>query len=163
MAAAKCKKVIREDGRGIDFNFINGHVLEVIVDDMPQDIKSHLMLHGASQKVGDSFAGAETVEECIEAATAVFEQLRAGQWKAQRESTGGSAPRSSQLVEALVAITGKSAADINAMLDSKTEDERKAIRKHPQVAAQLAAIAAQRAADRAAKAQQEAQGSGSLF
>lgn len=162
MATAKCKKVVREDGTGIDFTFINGHVLQVNLNDIPEEIRESLILHGLSQKIGDSYAGADTVEDCITSASDVYEQLKAGQWKSVRESTGG-APKSNQLVEAIMAITGRTSEEVNKMLDSKSDEERKAIRKDPRVAAQLAIISAQRAQERANKAQADAQNAPSLF
>ena len=67
---------------------------------MNDGIKTRLAMHGYSQKVGDSYAGAETIEESASRAQAVIDQLLAGEWS-QARASGTGAPRTTMLAEAL--------------------------------------------------------------
>lgn len=159
MAQAKAKKEIREDGNGVNFNFSNGEVLECTLDSIPEEVQKHLMLHGLSQKVGDSYAGMDTVEECLETASAMFERLVKGEWTAARQSSG--TPKTSQLFEALVrCMPNKSAEEIQTLLENMDDEKKKALKKHAQVAAAIAEIQAERAAEKAKKAAEAAQEDG---
>lgn len=158
MAVAKAKKVPREDSNGIDFNFTHGEVLECTIENLSPEIQRHLMIHGLSQKVGDSYAGVDTPEECFEVASDMYRRLTEGDWKQVRAAS--STPRTSQLLEAIVRVTGRSTEEVQIMLDSKSDDEKKAIRKNAQVGAAIAQIQAERAAEKAAKAAEDAKEAG---
>jgi hypothetical protein len=161
MATAKAKKAPREDGDGIDFEFSDGNLLECLVSKIPQTVRDHLVLHGLSQKVGDAYAGMYTVEECIEAATAMYERLVKGEWTAARQAGEGKGV--SQLLEAVMQVTGKPKEVVQAMLDSKTDEEKKGIRNNVKVAAAILQIQAAKAAAKAAKAAEAAGADDSSF
>ena len=98
------------------------------------------VLHGLNGKVGDS--AADPTIDPGKQLTATIEQLVAGTW-AQRSSGGGG--KSNMLAEALMRVTEKSKEEVDAKLESMTDDEKKALRKHGQVKAALDAIQAERA------------------
>lgn len=154
MATKKASKTITETG--VTIEFADGNTLATDVSELSDEIKHQLMLHGLSQKLGDSYAGAE-LGEAHELAASVYENLKSGQFKAQREGSGGT-QRSSMLVEALSAATGKSADECREVVNAMTDEQKKGLRKHPDVAKELARISAERAAEKARKAEAEAQG-----
>lgn len=150
----KCSKDIREDLSGIDFTFAHGAVITIDLADLPESIVTQFVLHGISQKVGDSYAGCKTPEEAHEKAAALVERVKAGDWKTVRAS--GGSKRSSMLLEAMVLATGQSEDECRTVLDGMDEDQQKALKDHPAIKAQMAVIRAKRAAEKAAEATAEA-------
>ena len=117
------------------------------------EILLRLALHGASQKVGDSYAGAGAddvadplafTQECVEE---TIKQLEAGDWRVG--ATGG--PRVSDLAVAIAQLTGKPIEEVSETLKTATDEQKKALRKDPRIAAAIAGIVAAKAAARAAK------------
>lgn len=151
----KCTKKVREDLSGVDFDFVDGTSLGIALSDLPEEIVKNLALHGLSQKVGDSYAGTETVEDAISQANGVAARLKAGDWKAAREG-GGGRPKITLIVEALHRATGKELEECRELVASMEDDAVKELKKHPQVHAHITAINAERAAERAAKAAEDA-------
>src|SRR3970040_2198111 len=77
-----CDKNWDESGV-VSFTFGNGTKLEFVVNKGDPETRLHLPCHGASQKIGDSFAGAKgNYAEGISSAQAVIDQLYAGEWNA---------------------------------------------------------------------------------
>lgn len=68
---------------GVQFDFANGQKLVVLLKDLTPDILTAAAAHGISQKVGDSYAGAESVEEAYKSAAAVAGALTGpdGSWR----------------------------------------------------------------------------------
>jgi hypothetical protein len=80
--------------------FTGGHVITARFADFPENIKTALGLHGLNQKLGDSYAGSKgDVDDAIESAQSVLEQLLAGEWSKTREAAG---PRPSMVADAVV-------------------------------------------------------------
>lgn len=155
----KAKKTFLEDGSGLVLNFAHGKVLNMKLSELSDEILGDLVLHGLAQKVGDSYAGSESPEEAFQAASAVWEQLKAGDWR----RAGEAVPRTTLLAEALSAVTGKTLEECQAVIDAmaKSDEENKTssvkeLRNHPAIAAQLAIQKAARAAEAAKKAQEKA-------
>lgn len=124
------------------------------------DIQKRLALHGASQKGGDSYAGAGQESDPLAYAKAavadVITQLYNGDWRAT--SAGPRGP--SDLALAVSRALGNTVEEAVAMLDELDDDGKKALRGKPKVKAQLAAIKAQKAvaaAEKAAKAAEAAE------
>lgn len=154
--AKKASKVIDNDSGSVTINFEEtGNAVAVQLSELTQDIITRLALHGLSQKLGDSYAGAEA-EEAYDLAAQVAERLRAGEWTQAR--TGGGGPRVSQLVEALAAATGKDQEECLTVVSAMDDEQKKQLKKHPSVAAELARISAERAAQKAAAAAKAAEG-----
>src|SRR5688572_20158883 len=85
-----CDKSWNDQGI-VTFKFGNGTVLEFDTNKVNDETKLDLRCHGASQKIGDSFAGVKgNYAEGIANAQGVIDQLYAGEWTADRE---GGAPR----------------------------------------------------------------------
>lgn len=137
-----CKRKVLSENE-ILFQFANGKEFVVDVEAFDIEIQKRFTLHGASQKLGDSFADAATVDEAVEHFQALHDQLMAGDWSAKREAG------TTLLLAALVRATGKSEAECKAVYDRMTAEARKEALKIPAIAAAAAAITAERAARKA--------------
>jgi hypothetical protein len=116
----------------------------------------HLALHGASQKIGDSYAGAgEEADPVAYAKAAVADligRLYAGDW---RQASAGGTKRASLLVLAFAEISGQSIEAATEYVEGLADEEKKALNGKPKIKAVVARIKAERAmaaAERAAKA-----------
>ena len=139
------------DGTIVSFKFGNGQELTLDVSTLDESIQNELMLHGALQKIGDSYAGAAgDYDFAIGNATKVIDNLLAGQWKAAREA-GEAKPRTGELAEAIARIKGIEVADAQALVEGLSDDQRKAVRGKDAVKATIAQIRYEKAAAKAAK------------
>lgn len=153
---AIAKKDVHEDMTGVTINFTDGTPLTVNLSDLPDEMLTHLALHGLSQKLGDSYSGEQDVAAARALATAVFDRLKEGNWKAVREGGGGG--RISDLAQALANVTGQSLEDCVTKLADMEKDQKAGLRKHAKIKAELAKIAAERAqaaADKAASGESD--------
>ena len=80
--------------------FADGHTIEVVAPSLSDEIQANLLLHGLSQKLGDSYAGAADLAEAVEKCETIAERLAGGEWVKPREGAG---PRPSLVVNAVVA------------------------------------------------------------
>lgn len=80
---SRTKKNIDIQALTVSFSFAGGGMRVYDLNELPESIKDRLMLHGAAQKLGDSYAGRDDHEDCTEA---VWENLMAGNWGAERGS-----------------------------------------------------------------------------
>jgi hypothetical protein len=134
------------------FAFGNGKTLEFDSNRCSDEIRKQLMLHGAAQKIGDSFAGAKgNFELGIGSAQDVIEQLYGGVWKAGR-GEGESRPRLAELAEAISRIKSVVLDRATAAVEKASDEQRKAWRLN----AKVRAVIAQIRAEKAAKALEEA-------
>lgn len=154
MANSKCTKQIREDRSGIDFTFSNGEVISANLQSFSESIQLDLMIHGLSQKGGDSYSGLKTVEEAMEALRDTIDRLIRGDWKSVREGGGGA--RVTDLVEALAAATTHTVEECRPIVGDMDKDAKADLRKHPKVAVELARIKATREQEKLAALQVEA-------
>jgi hypothetical protein len=118
-----------------------------------------LAIHGASQKIGDSYAGAkesgtDPVAYAKEAVKDTIEQLYANKWSVTR--TGSGAPRTTLLVIAVSAVSGQSIEEVQTSIESLSDEEKAALQKQPKIRAKLAALQAEKAVERAAKLAKDA-------
>lgn len=145
------KKVVAFDAGTVTFDFENGKSAVFDLGKVSPEILRRLALHGASQKIGDSYAGAgdsaDPAAYAEQAAGETIAQLIAGDWRV----TAAGGPRISDLANALSRINGQPVEAVVEGLSKATDEQKKELRKHPQVAAVLAAIKAENAAARAAK------------
>lgn len=140
------------EGTVATINFGDGTMLTLDVGNLGEEIQTELMLHGALQKIGDSYAGAAGDYEYAKAqATKVIQNLLDGVWKSSREA-GESKPKTGELVMALAEIKDVDVDTIAAAVEAMTDDKRKAVRAHPAVKAKIAEIRARKANEAAAKA-----------
>lgn len=153
---AVCKKTVDDATGKIRFAFSDGRELVADASAIPEAVSGRLMLHGLSQKVGDSYAGAESVDEAYESARETIEQLVAGTWTTR---TAGE-PRIGLVVEALARVAGQTVEKAKAVYEKLDDDGKKAIRAHKGVKAAMDAIRAERSAK---AAEGEAVDIGNLF
>lgn len=138
-----CKTTITNDG--VTLEFVNGQTLVCSTSDLPAETIAQAALFGIRRKVTNSFADAKgNVEDAVKWAKETWEQLVAGQWTAPRE-VGPSTKAASDLVEAVMAITGKDRPTVEAKLEELSKEGRAALRKNPSVNAKLLEIRAERA------------------
>lgn len=136
----------------VRFTFGNGTVLELDVSTLDESIQNELMLHGALQKIGDSYAGAAgDYDFAIANATKVIDNLIAGNWKAAREA-GEAKPRTTELAEAIAQLKGIDIAQAVELVAGLDDAQRKAVRGKEAVKAAIAQIRYEKAAAKAAKA-----------
>ena len=88
MAEKKVSKTVSDTA--VTFEFATGEVEEVSPSDLPAEIQKQLILHGLSQKLGDSYSG-EDADKCHAIFSGVLKNLVEGNWSAR--SGGGGAPR----------------------------------------------------------------------
>lgn len=143
-----------------------GEAITANLADMPDEIVRQLALHGLSQKLGDSYAGAGQEENPVAVITAnvtgLIDQLKAGTWSSR--SGGGGGPRVTLLAEAIHRVTGKELEECTAVVGDMSNEDKATWRKHPQVAKAIAEIRAEREAEKAKKLDgQEGEDLGSLF
>lgn len=143
------KKTVDVEAQTITFAFDDGGEEAVLdIGKLPEHIKLHLMMHGASQKHGDSYAGNK--DKARELVEGVYASLVNGEWSVRGE--GG--PRVTQLARAVAQVTGKPLDEIVEKLAELEKDDRKRLQATPAIAAALAEIKAKDAAEALKKAQE---------
>lgn len=142
MAIKMAKKVKLANGVTLTFVDKAGTVLTAELDKLTPAMVTELAIHGLSQKLGDSYSGAETVTEGIDAAKSTWKNLLAGNFNA-RASGGG------LLAEAVARIKGISVADAEAKLAEATEEQIENLRKNSKVKDTITIIRGERAAAKA--------------
>lgn len=137
-----CKKDWNDQGV-VTFTFGNGTKLEFDTNKVNAETALDLKCHGASQKIGDSYAGVKgNYAQGIQNAQEVINQLYAGEWKADRE---GGAPRLAELAEAIARIKGTDLEKTRAAVEKATDEQRSQWRSNAKVKATIAAIRAEKA------------------
>ena len=156
---AKVASKIVGDGF-VRFEFADGEFLQCTLDKIASaDVMARLALHGISQKVGDAYAGAESITEARALATSVWNNLVSGLWAVK-------ATRGGKIVEALHRITKQPLDLCLEKFAGMSEDKKKALRKHPDIKRALAEIEAERAAalaEAASNSDEDVQDLGDLF
>jgi hypothetical protein len=142
MAIKMAKKA--KSANGVTFTFADKAATQMAFElsELSAAMITELAIHGLSQKVGDSYSGAETVSEGMELAKATWKNLLAGNFNA-RASGGG------LLAEAVARIKGISIADAEAKLADATEEQIETLRKNSKVKDTITIIRGERAAAKA--------------
>lgn len=147
------KKTVSVETKSVVFEF--GEAGSVVFDlsKVSDEMLTQLALHGASQKGGDSYAGAKTAtdgtsidpdEWARNECQRVVEQIYAGEWTVRRASGGpGITDLARALAEVMPDVTEAEAAE---RLAEASKEDKAALRKHPAVAAVLQRLKAERAA-----------------
>jgi hypothetical protein len=111
-----------------------------------------LAIHGASQKIGDSYAGVAKETDPLAAAKAAvaetIKQIYDGVWRVN----AGGGPRVNDLAIAIARVTGQSLEGEDgavAYVAAMSDEDKKVMRKKPKIAAELAKIALEKAQKRA--------------
>ena len=131
-----CKKT--SVGDAIQFAFSNGKTLVADFHMIPEAIQIQLAMHGMSQKIGDSYASATTVQQAIENATETYNNLVNGEWSTKRE--GGQ----SVTIEAVSRHLGITVENAQAAWAKFTPEQQKAVAAHPDVKELVATIKLER-------------------
>ena len=133
------------NGSILYLNFANGHKIEFDLEKVNGTTQRRLALHGASQKIGDSFAGVKgDFNQGIANAQKVVDQLYAGEWEGEREGGG---PRLAELSAAIARIKNVPLEKAAAAVEKASKEQREGWRSNPQVKAMVAQIRAEKAAD----------------
>lgn len=151
-----CKKSFDEKSGIVSFAFVNDTTLTLDTSKLSSEVSTRALGHGLLQKIGDAYAGAKgDVNEAIESAQSVIEQLLAGEWMGEREAAG---PQPSLVAEAVVRAKTKAgqtfdeAATRAKYTGKDSKPNRDAALKNPAVAAEYEGIRAENAAKRATEA-----------
>jgi hypothetical protein len=124
------------------FTFANGATVGCDPKELPEDMQRALMMHGLSQKIRDSFAGAKGDVNYAQAqAEGVVEALTAAEWNRR----GGGAFGGNMLVEAVARLKGIEVNEARERLAALTDDQRDSLKKAASVKAMLLTIKAERA------------------
>ena len=159
--AGEEKRSANVDAISVRFKFSDGTVSDIVPADLPENIISCATLHGLSQKLGDSYAGADNVSDARESFDTMLERLTGGEWITEKKAGG---PRTSILVDAIAELlleSGKSVDDEKrkAIADKvKTKEGRESAMANPAIAARYEKKRADRAAEKAADAAAKAEG-----
>lgn len=127
-----------------------GDPLVIRLNELPKNIQRQLAVSRLHNKLMDTYADPDSnPRHEVESAVAI---LKAGEWSERGEG----APQQSLLADAIVATMAKAGKTVDrdktiAWLDGMEKEQRQALRKRPDVAAELAAIEARRKAERASK------------
>ncbi len=159
------KKVLNVETNSVTFQFKDGAEISVCLNELPAETLAQLALHGASAKLGDSYAGAGEVAEeggdaiawAKQTVQGVWESLKNGLWSVRSE--GG--VRVTQLAHAVASVYGISPEEAAEKLADLEDDKKKALTAAPKIAAALAQLKAEAAAKRAAVAQAQLAGGAS--
>lgn len=134
-----------------------GSLIEMAKTDPKAQIALDALGHGLEQKLGDAAAGAESTEDAVESVVEVMKRLARGEWnKGRGEGGGGSAKGAGELVKALVAVLGKDLETVRTLVSALEPKEKSALRRAPQVAAEIERIRAAQKPSEADKAKEEA-------
>lgn len=132
------------NGSVLYLNFANGKKLEFDLEKVNGETQRRLALHGASQKIGDSFAGVKgNFATGIGNAEKVISQLYAGEWEGEREGGG---PRLAELSAAIARIKNVPVEKAAAAVEKASKEQRDGWRSNAQVKAMVAQIRAEKAA-----------------
>lgn len=137
--AKVANKVVDVENMVVQFSFTDGRVLELPLGNLSTEMIDRLALHGIAQKIGDSYAGAETLDEAFAAASTVVANLEAGIW-ATKSSRGGI------WVEAIQRAAGCEFEEAFEKWSKADDATKKELRNHPQVKLAKAEIEQERAA-----------------
>lgn len=121
------------------------------LDEFSEDIRQQLAMFGLKTKLSNATRGDHDVAAARESIEGMISQLSRGEWRAERESGGGTGGRAVlDLVEAVCRIRVEAGKDenrsaIHDMVRGLESKERTALAKRGDVATKLAEIALERA------------------
>ncbi len=139
------KKVIGDNT--ITFLWADETETEINIIEFSNDIQNRARLHGFSQKLGDSYSGAVSVEEAQERLQVVLTGLNEGDWNRKGIATGG------LWIEAIATVVGISIEAALEKWNEMSEDDKKGVCKHPDVIVARKEIDVARAKVKAEKAE----------
>ncbi len=145
---AKSLKAVDTENRTVTFYVKNGQMVVVELDKIPQPNQLRLALHGISQKVGDDAAGIDEPDDVAVALESMRDRLYGGEWSAER--TKGEFSGVSDLVKAIVEVTGKAVENVREGVKKMSAQEKAAVKANTRVKAVLDRLEAERLAKKGA-------------
>lgn len=143
-------KILPDDVGGLPrtviFVFGNGAKTSLCLDDVSEETRERLALHGLSQKGGDATSSLQKARDFAggyAATSQVLDNLRNGLWSSRAGSS------TSDLVLAVADLLKISAEEAQSKVDKATDESLTAIRKHPAVKKFIADLQAARAKEAA--------------
>ena len=138
-------------GDALKLVFSDGDSIALYADQTSAEIRQHAMMHGFKQKLVDAAAmsrnpetgRAATIADKKAAVREVYDRLLSGEWNKVREGGGGAGGLLFTAICRLYAT--KTADELRAWLDGKTDEQKAALRVNPKIAPIIAAIKAERA------------------
>lgn len=94
----------------IRFKFVDGRTRDLSVDAVSADIQTIALVRGLAEKIRDTYAGAEDVDEAYDECGEMIATILAGEWLSARESGG---PGISHFVQAVIAVKTAAGAPID--------------------------------------------------
>jgi hypothetical protein len=138
-------KVLDLEDNAVEFTFTGQEPILVKASDFSADVQAHFMLHGMSQKLGDSYSSAKgDVAVAMESFKSCLEQLKNGDWRAAR-GEGEAKPRTTELASAVARIKGVEVSVAAQAISAMPEEQRKALRSNDRVKATIALLRAEKA------------------
>lgn len=125
------------DGNKVVFTWADGKAFEADVTKLSKEIVHRLALHGLSQKLGDSYASAESLAEAKENLSDVWDTLAEGKWTSTR--SGGNI-----IVEALSRIMKISVEQAQENYDELDQEQKATIAKDQRVKYTVSVIKSER-------------------
>jgi len=147
----------------INFDFSNGATVRVDLAAVPKPMRAIATVRGLAEKIRDTYAGSETVEDAFAEAEDMLGRLMDGEWMSAREGGG---PRMTMLLTAIAEVKAAHGAPFDLeeararYLNTAEDDDatreaklgrRKAAAANSEVAAVLDRLRAEAAAKRADK------------
>ena len=139
------KKKVDDANNLVAFTFSDGRVLTAGMDEFNISIIRRLALHGLSQKIGDSYAGDESVREAFDSANETLNDLLKGEWSTR---TPGE-PKIGLLIDGLFRVRqvkdpAITIERVRAVVEAMDAEKKKALRANPQIKSAMADIQAER-------------------
>lgn len=144
----------------LTFAFEGGATYTIKAGDFPADIIPGMTLHGAGQKLRDTYAGDESVADAEESFTTMLERLKSGEWVTERTGLGPSPVLLIEAIKAAKAKAGQPFDEATAKEKYKTKEAREKALSVPVVKAEYERLRAERQAAKAAAAAKAAEGGG---
>lgn len=135
----------------LTFAFEGGGTYSIKATDFPADILPGMTLHGAGQKLRDTYAGDDSAADAEESFQTMLERLKAGEWVSERTGLGPSPVLLIEAIKAAKAEAGQPFDEAAAKEKYKTKEMREKALGVPQVKAHYDRLRAERAAANAAK------------
>lgn len=151
------------EGMAVRIEFDNGKNVVLDIGDLTEEVRHLAIMHGISQKLGDSYAGCGgDVEMAWAQCTAIRDQLLDGNWNAPGRDGRGRQGKQ-DLIRVLYGIAlqeghNVTESGVEKMIEALDKKQLAGLKKDPQVAKGLAEIELTRARER----MEQAMGEGSL-
>lgn len=134
---AEGKVVVRMD-------FRNGEFREFTI---PDALLLKFASHGAEQKLGDEIAGLDDTDDCVLATDELIDRLYQGEWGIKREANGLAG--TSVLVRALCEVYNKTREQVKAILATKSQADKIALRNLEKIKPVIARLEAEKTSKKA--------------